>query len=60
MNRSIRWAGIAKAYAVGLMLPMLPLTLVVLSVILVACTNQPGASGAPGGGATPGASGPGY
>ena len=59
MNRSIRWAGIAKAYAVGL-IPALFLTLLVLSVILVACTNQPGASGAPAGGATPGATGPGY
>jgi hypothetical protein len=58
MNRSIRWAVIAKVYAVGL-IPALLLTILVLSLLL-ACTNQPGSSGAPAGGATPGATGPGY
>jgi hypothetical protein len=58
MNRSIRWLAIAKAYAVGL-IPALFLALLVLSLLL-ACTNQPGTSGAPAGGATPGATGPGY
>jgi hypothetical protein len=54
MNRSIRWLAIARANAIRLFLPTVWLVLAMLAVVLVACGNQPGASGAPG------ASGPGY
>jgi len=54
MNRSNRWLAIARANAIRLSLPTVWLVLAMLAVVLVACGNQPGASGAPG------ASGPGY
>jgi hypothetical protein len=54
MNRSIRWLAIARANAFRLFLPTTWLAVLMLAIILAACGNQPGASGAPG------ASGPGY